>query len=255
MVLYFSGTGNTKYVSEIIAKKLHDEALDLTDRIKKADNSFLRSKKPFVICSPIYICDMPAFLVQFLKKQKFAGSRKIYFVFTSGASYLGTAGWRAKKIASCKKMTYMGSTDVVMPRNYVASSFTTSNDDKEIHFLIENAVYEAEKIANTIRYGRKLGERHVFMLEKALIVPLIPVWSRFMQPSSPFHTTDKCMGRGKCAAVCPMNNISIKDKKPVWNAPCAHCMACIGNCPEEAIEFGDITQNKVKYNIGKYLKK
>ena len=32
-------------------------------------------------------------------------------------------------------------------------------------------------------------------------------------------------------------------------------MACIGNCPFEAIEYGDITQNKVKYNIKKYLDK
>jgi len=29
-------------------------------------------------------------------------------------------------------------------------------------------------------------------------------------------------------------------------------MACIGNCPVEAIEYGTITQDKEKYNFGKY---
>ena len=255
MVLYFSATGNTRYVVQIIANKLHDEALDLTDRIKRSDHSLIRSKKPFVICCPIYICDMPAFFAQFLRKLRFAGSRKIYFVFTSGASYEGTAGWRAGKIAARKHMTYMGCADVVMPKNYVASSFSFANNEKEIHFLLENAIYESEKIANAIRYGRKLKARHVYMAEKAIILPLVPVWTKYMQPSAPFHTTDKCMGCGKCAAVCPLNIIVITDKKPVWNAPCAHCMACIGNCPVDAIEFGDITQDKVKYNIKKYLKK
>ena len=255
MVLYFSATGNTRYIAEIIAKKLHDDALDLTDRIKRSDHSLIRSKKPFVVCCPIYICDIPVFFSQFLRKLKLAGNRKIYFVFTSGSSYEGTAGWRAGKIAVRKHMTYMGCADVVMPRNYVASSLSFSNDEKEIHFLLENAVYESEKIANTIRYSRKLKTRHVFIAEKALILPFVPLWVKYMQPSAPFHTTDKCMGCGKCAEVCPINNIEIKDKKPVWIAPCAHCMACICNCPAEAIEFGDITQNKVRYNIRKYLKK
>jgi ferredoxin len=29
-------------------------------------------------------------------------------------------------------------------------------------------------------------------------------------------------------------------------------MACIGNCPVEAIEYGSKTQEKPKYNIKKY---
>ena len=49
-----------------------------------------------------------------------------------------------------------------------------------------------------------------------------------------------------------INNIEIKDKKPIWNDSCSHCMACIGNCPVEAIEYGTITQDKARYNFGKY---
>ena len=41
-------------------------------------------------------------------------------------------------------------------------------------------------------------------------------------------------------------------KKPVWSNQCTHCMACIGNCPEEAIEYGTITQEKRPYNFDKY---
>jgi hypothetical protein len=29
-------------------------------------------------------------------------------------------------------------------------------------------------------------------------------------------------------------------------------MACIGNCPVRAIEYGNITQEKEQYNLGKY---
>ena len=49
-----------------------------------------------------------------------------------------------------------------------------------------------------------------------------------------------------------LNNIVLKDNKPVWGNNCTHCMACIGNCPTQAIEYGTITQDKERYNFGKY---
>lgn len=253
MVLYFSATGNTRYIAELIAKKLDDESLDLTERIKSGDHSVIRSKKPFVVCTPIYICEMPLFFIDFLKKLRFAGNRKIYFVFTSGGGYGGTAGWRAKTIVTAKKMLFMGYAELKMPNNYVVSDRYAANDKDEILYRIENSKYRAEQIALNIRCGKPLKVRPVLLLEKAIILPFTPIWAKFKQPSAPFHVSDKCVGCGKCASVCPLNNIAIKDKKPVWNAPCAHCMACICNCPTGAIDYGNITQNKEKYNIKHYI--
>ena len=61
-----------------------------------------------------------------------------------------------------------------------------------------------------------------------------------------------CVGCGKCEKLCPLNNVKLVDQKPVWYNQCTHCMACIGNCPVNAIQYGDITQNKEPYNFGKY---
>lgn len=36
MILYFSGTGNSKYIAKKIATALGDEIVDLNDRIKRA---------------------------------------------------------------------------------------------------------------------------------------------------------------------------------------------------------------------------
>ena len=254
MILYFSATGNSRYIAENIAAVLKDEVLDLNDRIRRKDYSVLRSKKPFVICCPIYICDMPMFLTEHLKHQRFAGNRKVYMVFTSGAGFEGAAGAKAKMIFEKKRMRYMGHANVKMPKNYVASNLIKPDEDGEVHFLIANARPEAEKIANFVRYGKQFKMRHVWLIERAVIESFVPVWAKYMQPSAPFHTTDKCIGCGKCSKVCPLNNIEMKDRKPVWKSPCAHCMACICNCPAEAIEFGNITQDRVKYHIRKYLR-
>ena len=252
MVLYYSATGNTRYAAEIIAEKLGDTALDLLPRIKAHDYSPIYSEKPFVICSPVYVCEMPVFLRDHLKMQRFSGNRRVYFVF-SAAGYAGIAGILAEKLIKKKNMKYMGHAELKMPRNYTASNMYPQLETDEIKRRIKGAAFKSRIIASVIKKGGRLRARHVFLFETLITLPFTPLWIKFMQPSKDFYTTDKCIGCGKCASLCPLGNISLENKRPVWEHPCAHCMACIGNCPVEAIEYGNITQDKVKYNIKKYL--
>ena len=64
-----------------------------------------------------------------------------------------------------------------------------------------------------------------------------------------FHYTNKCIGCGECVTLCPLNNINLKNQKPVWKNNCTHCMACICGCPTEAIEYKNNTQNKRRYYL------
>ena len=64
MVLYFSATGNTRFVAETLGAAMNDSVLDLLSRIRENDISAICSKKPFVICSPVYVSEMPRFLMK-----------------------------------------------------------------------------------------------------------------------------------------------------------------------------------------------
>ena len=55
--------------------------------------------------------------------------------------------------------------------------------------------------------------------------------------------------RPAIAAVGPLGNITMEDKKPHWNGNCTHCMACIGGCPSEAIEYKRKSKGKPRYYI------
>ena len=57
---------------------------------------------------------------------------------------------------------------------------------------------------------------------------------------------------GICAKVCPLNNITMVDGKPVWGNDCIHWSACINRCPKLAIEYGKKTQGKNRYVAKKY---
>ena len=101
--------------------------------------------------------------------------------------------------------------------------------------------------------GGKLKSRHVFLFETLIIVPFVPVWIKLKLTTKAFYVKDSCLGCGKCAKVCPLNNINIVENKPEWGKKCTHCMACICNCPKDSIEYGTITVGKERYLFKKFI--
>lgn len=251
MVLFFSATGNTEFIARQLALKLGDGCLNLLDRVKRGDHSPLHSEKPFIICAPVYVCEMPRFMAAYLKQQTFTGSREVYFIFTSGG-YAGISGQLAKAMVRKKKMKYLGHAEFKMPRNYVANDHYPMLPADQVKERILNSCRQLEGVVADIQAGRKLKARHIWLFETVITVPFNPVWSKLKYKTDDFYVTEGCVGCGKCERLCPLNNISMKDRKPVWGQECTHCMACIANCPTEAIEYGTISQTKEKYRFSKY---
>ena len=252
MILYFSATGNTRFVAEYLAEILDDETLNLLDRIRRKDYSTIHSQKPFIICSPIYVCEMPRFLASFLRNTTFSDSKEVYFVFTSGG-YAGPAGVLARRIFRKKNMTYKGCAELIMPRNYIVNNHYSQLGRDEIESRIIKTCKYLPLVANKIQNREYLHSRHVWFFETLITVPFNPVWCYLKQPVNGFHVTDSCVACGKCEKLCPVNAIQIKDGRPVWKGKsCSHCMSCIQNCPTESIEYENITQEKERYQFSRY---
>lgn len=252
MVLYFSGTGNTEYIAKLIAEGLEDECVDLFDRIRTNDQSPLYSEKTYIICAPIYVCEMPLFLMKYLKSIDFKGNNKVYFVFTSGG-YCGSAKVQAKLFSIGKNLKCLGCVEFVMPRNYVANNRYAMDSDELIHTKIAKATQKVPQVVETIKKEGKLNTRHVWLFETLIIAPFAPIWTKYKLVAKDFYTTDACIGCKICEKACPLNNIRIVDKKPVWGESCTHCMACIAKCPKKAIEYGNKTQGKPRYLLRDYV--
>lgn len=254
MVLYYSATGNTEFIAKQIADRLDDQCVNLLERIRTGDMTPIRSRKPFVICSPIYVCEMPKFLAEYLEQVKLTGNRKVYFVFTSGG-YSGIGGALAKRLVKKKEKVYMGHAEFKMPRNYLLSERYPMLSAEENKARIQSSYERIPDVVERIRNRRRLRAKHIFLLELLVTLPFHPVWTKYMHTARPFHATNKCVGCGKCERMCPLNNIVMLYNKPAWKQNCAHCMACIENCPVDAIEYGERTQGMERYRISKYIKR
>ena len=65
--------------------------------------------------------------------------------------------------------------------------------------------------------------------------------------------SERCVGCGKCAAVCPMSNIELDNDKAKGKGKCTMCYRCFSNCPKQAITIlGKEVQEQCK--IEKYIK-
>lgn len=79
--------------------------------------------------------------------------------------------------------------------------------------------------------------------------PVNPIFYRFFVKADAFRVNGGCVGCGLCAKKCPLNNVRLKDGKPVWGNECTHCMACICYCPKEAVEYGKKSVGKPRYHF------
>ena len=133
-----------------------------------------------------------------------------------------------------------------MPQNYIP--YFKTGTAEENRKKIEAALPDIDRISDAISKSRALPDPGTKAWER-LSTPLVlkPYYKLFVSAKA-FNATDSCVGCGKCAAVCPLNNITMRDKKPVWESNCTHCMACINLCPKDAIEYGKKTRGKPRYH-------
>ena len=119
MVVYFSGTGNGRYVAERIAKALGDVLFSMNDRIKAGDHSPVTSDERLVIVTPTYAWRIPRIVRDWLAETDFHCGAQAWFVMTCG-SEIGNAAQYNRALCQEKQLTYMGTVQIIMPENYIA---------------------------------------------------------------------------------------------------------------------------------------
>ena len=140
----------------------------------------------------------------------------------------------------------LGTVEIDMPQNYLL--FFKMHPPSHNREKVKNACTSLDSISDSIHSLTPLPEPAVKKWEIAATrMVLAPYYKHFMSAKG-FRATKDCIGCGKCAAACPMSNISMEMHKPSWGSKCIHCMACINLCPKEAIEYGRHTRGKLRYH-------
>ena len=250
MILYFTGTGNSKYCADFLAHRLGDEICDLSGRIKAKSYEPFESEKPYVICVPTYAWRIPAVVTDFLGKTELRGCKDVYFVMTCGGE-IGKAEKYNKALCDSIGKAYKGTFKVKMAENYLAMFDVT--DEKREEELMADADKALAGLAALISEKAELPTVREGAIGIVLSGIVNEMFNKYYLTDKKFYVKDSCISCGICEKRCPLGNIELKDGRPLWKGNCTQCMACISYCPKEAIEYGKKSEGKRRYRCRKFI--
>jgi len=248
-IFYFSGTGNTKWVSNtckgILTEKGFDSKMYSIEEEIVNLNEIILNSDYIGIAYPICGANIPRIMREFILKLKELLpkdiEKRVFVISTAG--YVD--GFGPFSIMTLFKKSGLKLRGYISTRisNNVSTPTIKANPvgSDELKIRLEMA----EKKINELVDRLILGEKYIKNIGPYLLGGLIirKVSKKGLRNSYLAHSVDlnKCRRCMVCVKKCPTKSIEYKDDKFVFLPSCTACMRCYNFCPTYAI-----------YHQGKY---
>ena len=240
VILYFSATGNCKYVAERLAEALGEEALPMVECIRTGRYDF--AGETIGIIAPTYDWGLPSLVKEFLEKATLR-AEYLYYIATYGTTP-GASGCMAQKALRGQRIdafyairmadTWTPVFDLSTPEKVAVFTRTT---EQEIDRTIQRVAAR--------EHNRKMTPRTPVFLTEWFAEP---IYNSCVRKTSHLRVEESCIGCGLCERKCPVQAIKMEEKRPAWvRERCAMCLGCLHRCPKFAIQYGNRTKRHGQY--------
>ncbi|MFW6104832.1 MAG: EFR1 family ferrodoxin [Candidatus Bipolaricaulota bacterium] len=267
LILYFSGTGNTKFIAEKIYRKLEER--EYTAEVSSVETFPQKDVDDYdflVFGYPVHGYEMPSFLKSYLGDLSLPRSNGVIVYSTMGYSG-GNSLRRTSDILGTEGFKVVGSEEFRMPGN---DGLIISGKDSDTVREVLDTDYNRSPVINekvssiAQRIGELAGdevdESEVLKPEKkftyVLLTPLMKLVFYLFEKIfvGKFRADESCVECGLCEEICPSDNIELNNGKVVFGDDCYFCLRCINQCPVEAIQISKFTEGKFRFKgpMGNY---
>lgn len=249
ILYYFSGTGNSRQVSNWIYEEAQKKQIptQIID-ISKIDRKHIDSPPSDALvgfCSPTHGFNYPPVMMHFIFRfPKAKGNKaillntragiKLYKWFIPGLS--GAALLLSALVLLLKGYRIQGMQSIDLPSNWI--SLHPGLRKKDIESIFERCRLITNRFTEKVFSGKKSFRALIDLPIDLVIAPcafFYYIIGRFIFAKS-FYASDKCNNCELCIRKCPVNAIRLVDHRPFWSYKCESCMHCMNSCPVSAIE-------------------
>ena len=237
LIIYFTGTGNSKRVAEIAKSEFEtkgyeadivDVCSDRTININDYDN--------LIISYPIYAFNAPVSIIKYVKRFAKAAKTINCLIIKNSGEYLSLNNASSLQLSSIlkrKNIKVLSEYHYLMPYS----------------FVFRHTDYMAYKMISTLNYllpidindylNGKYHKLHRFIFDRPFsFIFRIQRFGGRLNGRLYKIDYDKCLKCNKCMNNCPGKNITKVDDKYKFGKTCLMCQRCAMYCPSQAIKVG-----------------
>jgi len=250
LLIYYSGTGNSKRVSEWIAETASEAGINTVvvsyNQFNAEKIAGFTGKTLIGFFSATHGFNLPHSMLKFLIRfhdlkgsDVFIGNTragmKLSKLFLPGLS--GIALYLPAFILFVKGYRIRSLYPVDLPSNWI--SLHPGLKKKVIDSMFGHYRSLTRRYAVKVLSGERVFWKAFALLPLDLLVLPLAVgyyfFGRFIIAKT-FITNKNCDNCGLCVKECTTGSIILSNNRPFWKLTCESCMKCMNHCPKRAIE-------------------
>ena len=244
LAIYFSGTGNTKYIAQLFSEKMGAVCLSI-----EADTPFseaIAAHGTIAFCYPIYGSRAPMIMREFVAAHMAALKDKKLVILVTQAAFSGDGARALTDLFPRGHAQIIYAEHFLMPNNVCNFALVRRTGEKATRRHMEAAEKKMERIRRDIA-GGAVRCRGFSPLSRLLGLVQGKPWqgdskNAFAEKGSMEYRAkhgvridDSCTACGLCAKACPMKNLECRQGKVIHKNNCTVCYRCVNLCPRKAI--------------------
>jgi ferredoxin len=252
-IVFFSGTGGVKRIADAFRQELLNRGLgvslkdldysQLNKRNSQSDES-TTSEDLVILLFPVHAFDAPDPIYKWIQDTHMENTKVAVISVSGGGEAWPNTGGRNN---CCKALEQKGFNIVYERMMCMPSNWVSPINDHVAMWLIRVIPKKVNRILDDLLTGKTRRTKLKMGLLRSYITKMEK--SNSNQFASKLIIDRTCTGCGLCAGHCPVNNIEIKDRKPLFNDRCIMCFRCIYDCPSNAIKSNNFMVLKNGYSL------
>lgn len=244
-VIYtFTSTGNSLEITRLIAKNIGNCEIKPIQPIVP-DEAIGGTDMSIGFVFPVFYIGIPRIVKNFIENLNILPETYCFAYISFNEYGFDTLG-SIDDILKKKELCLSYADEVKMPGNFLLMYQALPFEKTEIR--IKNAMRKVEKFATDIVSGVKRPIKRNVISKLLTKIANRSLYKNIAEWDNKFKVSDRCTSCRTCVKVCPVSNIRIDNKYPVWLHHCERCLRCIHWCPCEAIQYGKKTIGRRRYH-------